>query len=87
MSRLRFYYCHGNFIHSVYEVVLASELTGRGLKVARQVAVPITYKGIKFDEGFRADLIVEDKIIEEKPLCASAPLREKRTDSQLPTDM
>lgn len=52
-------------LESVYEVVLARELTGRGLKVARQVPVPIEYKGIRFDEGFRADLIIEDKVILE----------------------
>lgn len=49
----------------VYEVVLARELSTRGLQVKRQVPVAITYKGVKFDEGFRADLIVEDKVILE----------------------
>ena len=52
-------------LESVYEAVLASELTGRGMKVVRQVPVAIEYKGIKFDEGFRADLIVEDRVILE----------------------
>lgn len=50
---------------TVYEVVLAHELEKRQLKVQRQVAVPIHYAGIKFDEGFRADLIVENKVILE----------------------
>jgi len=35
------------------------------LRVKRQVPVPIVFDGIKFDEGFRADLIVEDKVIVE----------------------
>jgi len=50
-------------LESVYEVVLARELVERGLKVERQVQVPIEYKGIRFDEGFRADIIVEGKVI------------------------
>ena len=52
-------------LESVYEAVLAHELRERGLRVDRQVAVPIEYHGIRFDEGFRADLIVEDKVILE----------------------
>ena len=52
-------------LESVYEVVLAYELKKRGLKLKRQVPVAIVYDAIKFDEGFRADLIVEDKVIVE----------------------
>jgi GxxExxY protein len=52
-------------LESVYEVVLAHELRRRGLGVARQVAIPIVYEGLNFEEGFRADLIVEDKVIVE----------------------
>jgi GxxExxY protein len=47
----------------VYEVTLARELQKRGLRVERQVAVPIEYDGVKFDEGFRVDLIVDGKVI------------------------
>jgi len=50
-------------LETVYEVILARELSDRGLKVERQVPVPIQYKGIRFDEGFRADLVVEGKLI------------------------
>jgi len=49
----------------VYEIVLAHELEQRGLKVERQVPISIEYEGIKFQEGFRADLVVEDKVIVE----------------------
>ena len=49
----------------VYEVILEHELEKRGLKVRRQVPVPIEYEGIKFQEGFRADIVVEDKVIIE----------------------
>ncbi len=52
-------------LESVYEVVLARELERRGLSVQRQVAVPIEYRGLQFDEGFRADIIVEGKVILE----------------------
>ena len=52
-------------LESVYEVVLAHELKKRGLRVKRQVPVAIVYDDIKFDVGFRADLIIEDKVILE----------------------
>ena len=52
-------------LESVYERVLAYELDGRGLYVQRQLPIPIVYESITFDEGFRADLIVEDKVIVE----------------------
>lgn len=52
-------------LESVYEVVLAHELKERGLAVERQVAIPIEYRGIRFDEGYRLDLLVEDQVIVE----------------------
>ena len=52
-------------LESVYEVVLAKELERRGFSVERQVAVPIEFEGMKFEEGFRADIIVERKVILE----------------------
>jgi len=52
-------------LETVYEVLLAHELQQRGLTVERQVAVPIVFHGITFDEGFRADMIVEGKVIVE----------------------
>jgi GxxExxY protein len=52
-------------LESVYEVVLAYELQQRGLSVERQVPVPIEYRGMKFDAAFRADLVVEQKVIVE----------------------
>jgi GxxExxY protein len=52
-------------LESVYEVLLADLLTKQGLKVERQVAIPISYQGIQFDEGFRADLIVGSKVLVE----------------------
>ncbi len=52
-------------LESVYEVVLVHDLEKRGLKVERQKPVPIEYDGIRFDEGFRADLIVENCVVVE----------------------
>jgi len=66
-------------LESVYETVLARELERRGLSVRRQVAVPITWDNLRFDEGFRADLIVEDKvIIELKSVEKVAPVHSKQ---------
>ena len=50
---------------NVYEVVFTHELRKHGLNVERQVPVPIEYDGLKFEEGFRADIIVESKVILE----------------------
>ena len=52
-------------LESVYEIVLVHELKNSGLKIDRQKPVSIEYKGIKFEEGFRADVIVEEKVILE----------------------
>ena len=52
-------------LESVYETVLARELERRGLRVERQVPIPIEYDGLRFDEGFRADIIVAGKVILE----------------------
>ena len=49
-------------LESVYEIVLADELKHRGMCVDRQKVVPITFRGRKFVEGFRADLIIENKV-------------------------
>ncbi len=58
-------YLGPGLLENVYEVILAYELERRGLSVKRQVSVPIKYHGIKFDEGFRIDILVEDKVIIE----------------------
>ena len=52
-------------LESVYEVVLACELGRRGLRVQRQVPIPFHYEGMLFDEGFRADMLVEGLVILE----------------------
>ena len=52
-------------LESVYEIVLAYVLEERGLSVQRQVPISISYKGLVFEEAFRADLLVADKVILE----------------------
>ena len=52
-------------LEKVYEAILVKQLHNQGFKVERQVAIPINYQGVKFDEAFRADIIVENKVIVE----------------------
>jgi GxxExxY protein len=52
-------------LESVYQTVLAYELGRRGRRTVSQQAIPVIYNGIRIDTGFRADLIVEDKVIVE----------------------
>jgi GxxExxY protein len=71
-------------LESVYEVVLARELSNRGFAVTRQVSVPIVFKGLRFDEGFRADLIVENKVlIELKSVERVTPAHKKQVQTYL----
>jgi iron complex transport system substrate-binding protein len=66
-------------LESVYEVVLARMLEERGVRVKRQVPVPIQLMGLRFDEGFRADLIVEDALLVElKSVETLAPVHAKQ---------
>jgi GxxExxY protein len=52
-------------LESVYEAVLAKALIDRGLRVARQVPIGIDFDGVRLDEGFRVDLVVDGKVIVE----------------------
>lgn len=52
-------------LESAYEAVLAYELEKRGLRVARQQPVPLVYGTVQLEIGYRADLIVEDRVIVE----------------------
>lgn len=71
-------------LETVYEIVLVRELQERGLKVERQVPVPIEYKGIRFDEGFRADIVVDGKVILElKSVERVIPAHKKQVQTYL----
>jgi GxxExxY protein len=50
-------------LESVYEVCLAHELRSQGLSVRRQDPVPIVYDNLRFEEGFRFDLLVADRVL------------------------
>ena len=52
-------------LESVYEAVLARALVRRGLRVERQNAVRFEYDGMAFEEGFRVDLVVDDRVLVE----------------------
>jgi iron complex transport system substrate-binding protein len=52
-------------LESVYETIMAHELNKMGYQVERQKSIPIEYNGISFDEGFRADLVINQRLIIE----------------------
>lgn len=52
-------------LESVYEAVLAKELERRGLNTERQKVIAFEFDGMSFEEGFRADLLVERRVIVE----------------------
>ncbi|RMF46332.1 MAG: GxxExxY protein [Deltaproteobacteria bacterium] len=52
-------------LEKIYEACLAYELESAGCKVARQVAFPVMYEDLVFEEGYRVDLLVEDSVIVE----------------------
>jgi GxxExxY protein len=52
-------------LESAYQACLAYEVRQRGLKVEEQVALPVLYKDVRLDCGYRMDLLVEDSVIVE----------------------
>jgi GxxExxY protein len=66
-------------LESVYEAVLEFELERCGMSVVRQKSLPVIYESVKLGEGYRADLIVEDKVIVElKSVEELAPVHKKQ---------
>lgn len=66
-------------LESVYTRILDYELTKRGLKVRREVPISFRYDDLEFDEGFRADLIIEELVILElKSVEKAAPVHKKQ---------
>ena len=71
-------------LESVYATALQSCLVDEGLKVRREVPIPVFYKGTRLEVGFRMDLLVEDKvIIEVKSVEALAPVHHKQVITYL----
>jgi GxxExxY protein len=66
-------------LESVYEAVLAEALSQRGLGIARQQSVPISFRGITLPEAFRADIVIENSlVIEVKSVERNAPVHAKQ---------
>ncbi len=66
-------------LESVYNAVLAHELGRRGLRTSQQQPIPVVYENFRIDTGFRADLVVEDKVIVEiKSVELIAPVHKKQ---------
>lgn len=66
-------------LESVYERVLAYELEQKGFSVVRQAPIPIVFNGMNFEEGFRADLLVNNLlIIELKSVEKILPVHKKQ---------
>lgn len=71
-------------LESAYEACLAFELRQRGLKVEQQRPVPVVYREVKLDCGYRLDLLVEDEVIVEiKSVDHLAPIHEAQLLSYL----
>jgi GxxExxY protein len=71
-------------LESVYEATLAYELAQAGLVVERQKPVPVTYKGLVFEEGYRLDLLVGGQVVVElKCVDALLPIHEAQVLSYL----
>jgi GxxExxY protein len=66
-------------LESVYEEVLAHDLPKRGLTVVQQQSIPVVYEETRLETGFRADLIIEDRVIVEvKSITEIAPIHKKQ---------
>jgi GxxExxY protein len=66
-------------LESVYQAALAYELEKRGMRVARQQAIPVVYEAVRIDTGFYADLVVENQVIVEiKAVETVAPVHKKQ---------
>ena len=71
-------------LESVYEAALKHELQKRGLKVLQQLRIPVAYEGLDLGIGFRADLVVNDKVvIEIKSIEALAAVHSKQLATYL----
>src|SRR5262245_27569231 len=69
-------------LESAYEACLAFELLERGLRIERQTSLPVVYRGVRVDCGYRLDLVVEGTVVVEiKAVERLMPLHE----AQIPT--
>ncbi len=71
-------------LESAYEACLAEELRLAGVHVETQVPVPVVYKGVKLEVGYRIDILVDNRlVVEVKSIDAIAPVHKAQTLSYL----
>lgn len=71
-------------LESAYEACLAYELAERGLAIERQKELPVIYRGVKVDRGYRIDLLVQGLVVVELKMVEElAPIREAQLLSYL----
>jgi len=71
-------------LESVYEAAMEIELKKRGMSVEKQIPVAVTYEGVQLEVGFRADPVIESKVLVElKPVQTISPLFKKITTNYL----
>ena len=71
-------------LESVYEGCLCHELAQAGIGFERQVRIPVVYKGVRFEEGFRADILVDGQLVVEiKAVADIVPVHEAQIISYL----
>lgn len=71
-------------LESSYEMCLCHELNIRDIRFERQVPIPVEYKGVKLDCGYRADIVVEDSVLVEiKAIDSLLPIHEAQLLSYL----
>ncbi len=66
-------------LESAYETCLEYELTRQGLKVGRQVGLPVQYKEVRLEQGYRLDLLVENLVVEVKAVESIADIHVAQT--------
>ena len=70
-------------LESAYEACLAFELVERGLKVEQQKPLPVVYRGVRLDCGYRLDLLLEEVIVEVKAIDRLASIHQAQLLSHL----
>ena len=70
-------------LESAYEACFAYELESRGLRVERQKALPVIYRGVQIDCGYRIDLLVEKEVIVELKASQLQPIHDAQLLSYL----
>ena len=61
-------------LESAYQACLAHELSARGISFVRELPLPVVYKGVSVDCGYRLDFLVEDSVLEIKSITAINPI-------------